>query len=131
MAYKVNDFEAPKISREFEAKLDRLKPEQKVRVVVMLQTPKVGPLTRQQQARKNRQAIIKSIRQTADNALSDIDGILERFGGKRLTDRANSLGTILVETTPAGTRAIAASKHVKAIVEDQPITPFPKLKRVL
>jgi hypothetical protein len=131
MAYKVDDFEAPKISREFEARVGRLKPEQKIRAVVMLQTPKVESPSGQQQARKNRQAIIKSIRQTADLALSDIDAILERFGGKRLTDRVNTLATILIETTPAGIRALAASEHVKAIVEDQPIAPFPKLKRVL
>jgi hypothetical protein len=131
MAYTIDDLQASKISREFDARLDRLKPEQKIRAIVMLQVPKTESLHGQQQARKSRQATIKSIRQTADTALRDIDTILERFDGKRLTDNVNALASILVETTPAGIRALAASKHVKAIFEDQPISSLPKLKQAL
>jgi hypothetical protein len=121
MKSKNDDPQAPKISREFEARLIRLDSERKVRAIVMLQINRPDSEPGQQQARKSRQATIKSIRQTADLALHDVDTILERFDGKRLTDNANALASILVEAPPDGIRALADSKHVKAIFEDQAI----------
>jgi hypothetical protein len=53
--------------------------------------------------------------------LGEIDGILERFDGKRSAD-VNALGSIPAETTARGIAALAASEHVKAILEDQPIS---------
>jgi hypothetical protein len=42
-------------------------------------------------------------------------------GGERLTDDVDVLGSITVETTAEGIKALAASEHVKAILEDQSI----------
>ena len=46
---------------------------------------------------------------------------LERFDGKRLAN-VDALGCIPVEITASGVLALAASEHVKAILEDQPIS---------
>jgi hypothetical protein len=58
--------------------------------------------------------------------LPDLDHILERFDGKRLGTSLDALGCIPVETTAEGIYALAASKHVKAILEDQPISLIPQ-----
>lgn len=111
----------PKISREFTARLDRLGPQQKVRAIVMLRTKDAGGVATQRRSRANRQATIEAIRQSAEQALVDIDGILARFKGKRLAN-VDALGCIPVEATAPGIAALAASEHVKAILEDQPIS---------
>jgi hypothetical protein len=117
MAGKKDDPQAPKISREFKSRLDRLDPEQRVRAIVMLQVPR--------QSGRGRQAVTESVRRAADMALPEIDSILERYDGKRLSDRVNALATISVETTPAGIHALADSEHVRAILEDQAIASLP------
>jgi hypothetical protein len=72
--------------------------------------------------RGNRQATIKAMRKSGEQALPDIDRILARFDGKRLAAKPDALGSIPVETTAAGVIALAASEHVKAILEDQAIS---------
>lgn len=121
MKSKNDDPQATKISCEFESRLNRLDSARKIRAIVMLEIQRADSKPGQQQARKGRQATVRSIRQTAGMALQEVDTILERFDGKRLTDNANALASILVEATPAGIRALANSKHVKAIFEDQAI----------
>ena len=116
-----NTAQHSKISREFTARLDRFGPQQKVRAIVLLRTKETGTATTQRRSRLNRQATIEAIRQSAEQALGEIDGILERFDGRRLAE-VNALGSIPVETTVRGIAALAASKHVKAILEDQPIS---------
>jgi hypothetical protein len=73
-------------------------------------------------SRVSRQATIAIIRQSAEPALLEIDRILERFDGQRLAASADALGCVPIETTAAGITALAASEHVKAILEDQPIS---------
>jgi len=50
-----------------------------------------------------------------------IDAILRDNGGRRLGDEPTALGTIAVETTANGVRALAESEHVAAILDDQPV----------
>lgn len=123
------DIQNSKISREFQARLDHLKPEQKVRAIVMLRTKKAQPVRSNDRSVSNRQAIIDLVRRTAEAALSDIDSILERFNGKRLEGGVSALATISVEATADGIKALAQSEHVKAILEDQAISSLPKLKQ--
>jgi hypothetical protein len=117
-----------KISPNFRARLSHLEPTQKVRAIVLLRTPD-GEAINRQESRANRKSLIKRVREAAATALPDIDAILERFGGKRLAESADALGSIPVETTPAGVQALAASEHVKTILEDQPISSLLKLKQ--
>ncbi|SRR5712692_7188798 len=121
MRYSDNPAQHPKISREFAARLDRFGPQQKVRAIVLLRTKETGVAPTRRRSRVNRQATIEAVRQSAEQALGEIDGILARFDGRRLAD-VNALGSISVETTARGIAALAASEHVKAILEDQPIS---------
>src|SRR5712692_1091702 len=116
-----NTVQHPKVSREFAARLDQLRPQQKVRAIVLLRTKDAGTAATQRRSRTNRQATIEAVRQSAEQALGEIDSILERFDGRRLAD-VNALGSLPVETTARGIAALAASEHVKAILEDQPIS---------
>jgi len=122
MTHRKDDPQKAKISPEFSARLARLGPRQKIRAIVMLRTDIAGEASTRRQSRAERQAVIEAIRKSAEPALVDIDGILERFDGKRLATNVDALGCIPVETTAAGITALAASDHVKAILEDQPIS---------
>lgn len=122
-----NNFQAAKISSQFNVRLSRLGPKQKVRAIVLLRMPIIESSTRQV-SRTQRKALLENVRQAAESAFPFIDEILEQVGGKRLADSADALGSIPVETTAAGIRALAASEYVKAILEDQPISSLPTLK---
>jgi len=61
------------------------------------------------------------MRSSASAALGEIDEILKRFNGRRLSEQPSALGTLAVETTVAGISALTESDHVKAILDDQPI----------
>jgi hypothetical protein len=70
--------------------------------------------------------MVEKARQAARAALPDIDRILEVYGGKRLSEDVDALGSLTVETTAEGVRALADSEHVKAVLEDQPIFRSPQ-----
>lgn len=124
MTYRKNKSQKNKISSEFAARLNILEPKQKVRAIVLLRAQNAGKLTAQRQSRAERQAAIEAMRKSAKQALGDVDDILERFGGQRLAQIPDALGSIPVETTVAGINALAASEWVKAIIEDQAIHPI-------
>jgi hypothetical protein len=109
-----------KISREFASRLDRLRPRQKIRAIVMLDAGQRSAPTRN--GARARGAAVAAVRDAADTALPDIDVILERHDGRRLSAHADALGCLPVEVTVDGIAALARSKHVKAIFEDQPIS---------
>jgi len=104
-----------KLGPQFTARLRRLRPQADVRVVVMLQLKATGRGTRSER--------IAQARTAAEPALQDLDLILGPFGGRRLRETATALGSVSVETTAAGVRHLAESPWVKAILEDQPVTP--------
>ena len=111
-----------KIRSEFMARLDRLKSAEKVRAIVMLHTPDVESSGGRRQNAEERGRAIAAVRKSAEVALPEIDEILRRFGGRRLTDEVDALGTISVEATGAGLSALAGSDHVSVILEDQPVS---------
>lgn len=102
----------------------RLGPEEKVRAIVMLRAEGVEVGEGHRQSRTTRQAAVEMMRKTAGESLGDIDRILESFQGKRLAAAVNALGTVPVETTPAGIEALAGSECVRSILEDQKISLF-------
>ena len=72
--------------------------------------------------RSRRQAAIDEIRASASKALAAIDEILAQFDGRRISDAPTALGTIVVETNAEGIAALAKSEHVKAVMQDQPVS---------
>jgi len=113
-----------KISSEFASRLIHFESQQKVRVVVLLNAKDTEKSNPKRQSRAERKAAIEAIRKSAKQALSDIDNILERFGGQRLSDDPDSLGSISIEITADGIKALAESEWVNAILEDQKISPI-------
>ena len=112
-----------KISADFAARLDRLEPHEKIRAIVLLEIDTPDMATGRRQSRAERKSAIAAVRASAEQALADIDSILERFGGERLATRADALGSIPVATTAPCIHALAESASVKAILEDQRIYP--------
>jgi hypothetical protein len=109
-----------KISSEFAARLNRLKPEQQVRVIVLLRSKDSDKSSQgRRQSGIQRRAAVEKIRGRAKFIIKDIDEILKHVGGHRLESQPSALGSILVETTAAGVNALAKSSRVKAIMEDQ------------
>lgn len=108
-----------KISRELAARLSQLRPEQPVRAIVMLGT---GAAASPGRSQGRREAAVAAVRQAAEAVLPDLDEILKRFDGRRLAAHADALGCVLVEASPQGIIALADSEHVRAILEDQPIS---------
>jgi hypothetical protein len=109
-----------KISSGFAARLDRLGPRQKVHAILFLHTD-VDDASSKRQRGDERETAIEATRESAEQALSEVDDILARFDGHRLADRPDVLGSIPIETTTAGLKALASSEWVTAILEDQEI----------
>lgn len=89
---------------------------------------RIAPEERRQ-SRAERKAAIAAIRKSAEQALVEIDNILSRYEGECLSD-INAIGSIFVETTPAGIMALTISEYVKAILEDQPISLLHQVKDI-
>jgi len=119
----VNLSHRPKISPEFATRLMTLEPQQKIRVIVLLQIPEAENKTIKRQTRGERQNTIQSVRNSANQALANITNILQNFEGKTLTEQPDLLGSIPIEITAPGVTALAQSDAVKTIIEDQPIYP--------
>ena len=123
MTQNKHDSPKEKISAEFAARLDALGPQQQVRAILLLRgrDPQASPAQRPTAA--DRQASAELMRRSAEQALDSVDKILERFCGQRRASRPDVLGSIPIETTAAGIKALAESEWVKAVMEDQEIHP--------
>jgi hypothetical protein len=124
-----NDMSTSKLSPEFKTRLQSLGPEQKVRAIVVLDTKDASSVSGRRQSPAERRAALEAVRKSASAALPQIDETLEPFDGRRLSKHPNALGAILVEANAAGIMALAASKCVKAILEDQPVSLLEGKKR--
>jgi hypothetical protein len=115
-----------KVSPGFSARLIRSAPKQKVRALIVLSTSEPEESSSgMRSTRKERQEAIGKIRDSGSQSIKHIDGILARFGGRILFHHPTALGTITIESTPAGIAALSESDSVRAILEDQPISrPF-------
>ncbi len=103
-------------------RLDRMNPDQMIRIIVVLspmserREPKVR-LTKHERDKK-----IEEMKRLHRPVLAEIDAVLDRFGGSKSTRGMEALGCVLVETTAAGIEVLALIANVKAIMEDQPIS---------
>ncbi len=109
-----------KISTGFAARLERLKPGQRVRAIVLLRVSD-GRARGRRQSEAERHAAVGEVHKEAASALPEIDRILANTQGRRLAGQPDALGAVPVETTADGIRALASSDLVQAILEDQPI----------
>jgi hypothetical protein len=110
-----------KISSEFATRLTHLEPQQKIRVIVLLQIQGNEEPIERRPSRIERQARINEVRARADKALGHIDSIIQCFDGKPLAQSPDSLGAIPIEITVEGAKALAQSGIVRAVIEDQDI----------
>jgi len=90
-----------------------------IRAIVALSLAHALPLRRAFSPEQRRQAIAER-KQAASQALEDVDHLLERCGGRRLSP-VGAIGTVTVEGTPGCIRDLATLDQVEAILEDQPI----------
>ncbi|MBN3899559.1 MAG: hypothetical protein HWQ41_31120 [Nostoc sp. NOS(2021)] len=113
-----------KVSPEFASRLTNLEPQQKVRVIVLLQVQDAQSLANKRQSPNERQAVIQAVQKSAEQALGNIIGIIQNFDGRSLTEHPDLFGSISLEITVAGVNALAESEAVKAVIEDQSIYPI-------
>jgi hypothetical protein len=110
-----------KISPGLDRRLTSLAPDIPVRAILVLRANGEPKKTDRRPTWEERQARIQAMRSSAQASFPRIDAILQRLGGSRLSDQPTALGTITVETNPAGIFALAKMDEVQAILEDQPL----------
>ena len=113
-----------KISPEFEQHLSIHEPNNTVQAVLLISAPSSKTPSSRQDRIAKRGEIKAALPTAAKLALSEIDQVLARFGGRRLADNVDALGSLPVETTPEGIRALANASRVQAILENQRIMPI-------
>lgn len=113
-----------KISDEFARRLAELAPDETVRAVIM-PAPYLQKGNGERPTRRmndgERQAMLREARQHTEASFHEIDAVLARCGGQRLSTTGNAFGYILIETNAAGIDAVSALDWVNAVMEDQPI----------
>ncbi len=125
MAQAGRDRRETKVSPQFAARLAHLKPKDQVRLIVLLATAVAADSLGRRPSRAERDVTLNAARESAKGALHEVDRILEHFHGRRLATHPDALGSLAVEAPVEAISALAASKHVKAILEDQAIAPLP------
>lgn len=110
-----------KISSDFAVRLHQRRPDALVPVIVVLSSPRPNGTLSRGDLKARRQELIREAQAFGNQILGDIDAILTRHGGRRLAEGVNAIGTIAIEATPEGIRALAELDRVKAILENQPI----------
>jgi hypothetical protein len=110
-----------KVSEALRSRLEQRKPRDRVRAIVLLQRQSTGAGRARRLSREDRRRLTEEHRQAFAAWLPEIDRILSETGGRRLAEQPDSLGSLLVETSPEGVLALSASEAVKAILEDQPV----------
>ncbi len=113
-----------KISPPLARRMHRLSAEKPLRALVML-APEGGVAharLRKRPAPARRARAARELKDDVEVFLPEIDRILEEHDGRRLADHVNALGVVPVLSTAAGLRALAECEHVKAILEDQPVS---------
>lgn len=118
---KSNANDRNKLSPGFSARLDELGPQNKVRVIVLLQVDEAENAATKRLSRTERKAAMSALQKSATKAFGDIGGIIKQFDGQPLAEKPNLLGAIPVEITVAGVDALTHSDSVKAVIEDQAI----------
>lgn len=112
---------ASKISANFAARIKARSSKKPVRAVLLLIVPHHGssvPPAPDVGARKHKAT---SVIQSTQELLPQVDVILGKHHGKRLSPMPDAFGSVAVESTPAGILELAKQSWTKAIMEDQRI----------
>jgi hypothetical protein len=112
----------PKISPEFARRLARLAPDAMARAIVVLDIGAVPPAEPGRSSKAERKTAAQAIQAAASVPLEEVDRLLERSGGRLLAARPHLFGSIPVEARASALLALAESKHIRALLEDQPLT---------
>ncbi len=110
-----------KVSEAFLGRLAALEPEGTSRAVVLLVQDEVAQKRTKRLTVEERQSRIEARQEAGRQCLPSVDRVLEAHGGRRLDADVGALGSVGVESTAAGFRALAELDAVKAILEDQPV----------
>lgn len=110
-----------KISPVFRDRLSQLGCDDLTRIILMLQAAPPRSAAHRLTA-PERQQVLVATRISAEAVFSQIDAIFSEFGGRRLSNAASGLGTIVAEATPAAIAALSTLEQVEAIIEDQHVT---------
>jgi len=115
---------APKISPEFRSRLKAMGAHDTVRAVVVVRPGADGAKAGagRRLSPDQRRAAARATEEATGRAFAAIDQILSAHTGRRLSDRPNALGYVVVESNPAGIAKLAASDQVQAVLEDQRLT---------
>jgi hypothetical protein len=109
-----------RIGPELDRRLQASGPDDRLRVVLLVAAP-AGATA--QQRRRRRAETGARMRAAAHDLLPAVDSLLTAHGGERLSAAATVLGTLAVETTPAGVQALARLPAVEAVLGDQELVP--------
>jgi len=112
----------PKISPEFARRLARLAPDAMAHAIVLLDTGPAPATARGRPSKAARKTIAEAIQAAAAPAMAEVDRLRERSGGRRLAPVPDLCGSIPVEAPASVLLALAGSEHVRALLEDQPVT---------
>ena len=93
-----------------------------VRAIVVLETERTTEGIGRRALRAQRRALSEAAERSVEAATVDIAGIVEKFGGHLLESKLDTLGSLALETTPAGIKALTDCPQVRAILEDQSIS---------
>ena len=117
----INDSSKQKISPEFAARLNSYPPTAKVKVIVLLQGANSQVNDSRRQNKLERKAALQAMQDSVKQSWQIIDRLIQDFDGRKLTPKPDALGSISLEITPDGVRALATSDAVKAIIQNQTI----------
>jgi hypothetical protein len=115
----------PKISPEFARRLARLAPDEMTRAIVLLDTGFAPAATPGRPSKAARRAIAEAIQTAASEALAEVDRLLERSSGRRLTPGPDLFGAVPVEAPASALLELAESEYVRALLEDQSLSLLP------
>ena len=106
------------LSQDLAAKLDRMRATDRLTLIVVAACDHADAKPRGQVGRNQR---LYAQRQAALAVMPQVARVLGKHGGTLMQTEPSALGTIVVEASPAGARAIADLPEIEAVMEDQPI----------
>lgn len=110
-----------KISDAYRYRLGHLPNNQFTRAIVLLKPSAPRHSLRGLPAAK-REEHLAAERTLLRGAIAQIDDLLVKLGGKRVSKDVNALGTIVVEATSSAVIALSQLDVVDSIMEDQPVS---------
>ena len=93
-----------------------------VRAIVVLETERTTKGIGRRALRTQRKKLTEAAERAVEAATDDIANVVKKYGGHLLAGKLESLGSLAVETTPAGIKALTDCPQVRAILEDQSIS---------